>query len=390
MKNTKYDFQTVILRKNTNSLKWDLFDDELPMWVADMDFEIAPEIHKALENRLKHPVFAYTIEPDELFDAYVNWWDRRYDFKMNHDDLMFFTGVMPSITSIIRALTQENDKILIQTPVYHVFFYVIEDNNREIVENRLKYENGAYSIDWDDLDNKLNDVEMFILCNPHNPIGKIWSCEDLAKIGELCRKHDVILVSDEIHCDLTDPGKTYNPFEKTSDYDKAITCISPTKTFNIAGLQNAMIHTKNSEYYNLIKKQRVTDFFHHPNAFSNDATIAAYNNSEEWLEDLRQVLYDNKIIVDEFLKNELPVLKLVPCEATYLLWIDCSELNISSKVLSEFLRKNQGVFFSPGVQFGENGDDFLRVNIACPQELLINGMERLKAGVIALNNINKF
>ena len=384
MKNIKYDFDRVIDRKATNSLKWDLFDDDVPMWVADMDFKVAPSIEKAILKRANHPIYGYTIVPDELFQAYINWWDRRYDFKMSREDMLYSIGVMPSISSMIRCLTDEGDNILIQTPVYHVFFYVIEENNRKVLENQLIYENGKYRIDFDDLDEKLSESKLMILCNPQNPVGKIWSKGDLAKIGELCRKHDVILISDEIHCDLTDPGLKYNPFESS---DNVITCLSPSKSFNIAGFQSSIVHTKNGELLNKIKNQMHIDNSDSCNVFATTAVIAAYDESEEWLEELKEVLYENKHIVRNYLADELPIIKLVECDATYLLWLDCSDLNVSSNVLSEFLRQNQGLFMSPGCQFGENGDDFLRMNIACPQELLMEGLRRFKAGITALNII---
>ncbi len=389
MKNTKYDFESVIDRHGTNSVKWDFFDDDLPMWVADMDFRVAPAIQEAILKRANHPVYGYTIAPDEVFDAYINWWERRYGFRMYRDDMAYSMGVMPSISSMIRCLTEENDEILIQSPVYHVFYYVIEDNNRKVLENELIYEDGCYSIDFDDLDDKLSRVKMMILCNPHNPIGKIWSREELKKIGELCKKHDVILISDEIHCDLTDPNVKYNSFESTFDHINTITCISPSKSFNIAGFQSSMVHTKNTELLEKIKTQMHIDNSDSCNVFATAAVIAAYNESEDWLEELREVLYDNKQTVREFLACELSVIKLVECDATYLLWLDCSALNTSSKALSEFLRQNQGLFLSAGSDFGQCGDNFLRMNIACPQKLLVDGLNRLKAGIIALNNINR-
>ena len=390
MKNTEYDFESVIERTGTNSLKWDLFDDDLPMWVADMDFRVAPQIEKAILKRVAHPVFGYSIVPDSLFDAYISWWDRRYDFKMSREEMLYATGVMPSISSMIRCLSEENDNILIQSPVYHVFFYVIEDNNRNVLENELIYEDGAYRIDFDDLDEKLSDSKMMILCNPHNPIGKIWSKEELTRIGELCRKHDVILITDEIHCDLTDPGLKYNPFMTASDYDKSILCLSPSKSFNIAGFQSSIVYSQNEDLLTKIKTQLHVDSSDSANVFAVSAVEAAYNESEEWLEALREVLYENKQTVKDYLASELPVIKLVECDATYLLWLDCSDLNVSSKVLSEFLRQNQGLFLSAGRDFGQNGDSFLRMNIACPQKLLKEGLDKLKAGVIALNNIKSF
>ena len=386
MKNTEYDFNTVIDRHGTNSLKWDLFDDDLPMWVADMDFMVAPAIREAIQKRANHPVYGYNIVPDELFEAYINWWDRRYDLKMSKDDMAYSIGVMPSISSMIRCLTDVGDEILIQSPVYHVFYYVIEDNDRKVLENDLAYENGKYEIDFDDLDEKLSRVKMMILCNPHNPVGKIWSRKELDKIEELCIRHDVVLISDEIHCDLTDPDVYYNPFKS---HDNVVRCLSPSKSFNIAGFQSSIIQTVNSELLEKIKTQMHIDNSDSANVFAASAVIAAYDESEDWLCELRQVLYENKQIVREYLKNELPVIDLVESDATYLLWLDCSQLNVPSKVLSGFLRQNQGLFLSAGIDFGQCGDNFLRMNIACPQELLKDGLARLKAGITALSIINK-
>lgn len=389
MKNTRFDFESVIERKGTNSLKWDLFGDDVPMWVADMDFKVAPAIQEAIQKRASHPIYGYTIVPDELFESYIDWWDRRYGFKMSKENMLYSTGVMPSISSMIRCLTDEGDEILIQSPVYHVFFYVIEDNNRKVVENQLIYENDEYKIDFDDLDEKLSEVKLMILCNPQNPVGRIWSKDELAEIGRLCRKHDVVLISDEIHCDLTDPDVKYNPFETSSDYNNVITCLSPSKSFNIAGFQSSIVHTRNEELLDRIKTQMHVDNSDSCNVFATSAVIAAYKESEDWLEELKEVLYENKSIVREYLANELPIIKLVECDATYLLWLDCSALGVASNVLSGFLRENQGLFLSSGSDFGQCGDSFLRMNIACPQKLLKEGLARLKAGVTALKIINK-
>ena len=387
MKNTEYDFESVIDRHNTNSVKWDYFDDDIPMWVADMDFKVASPIQNAILKRANHPVFGYTIVPDELFESYINWWDSRYDLKMSREDMAYSIGVMPSISSMIRCLTDTGDEILIQTPVYHVFFYVIEENDRKVLENELIYENGEYKIDFEDLDEKLSKVKLMILCNPHNPIGKIWPESDLARIGELCRKHNVILISDEIHCDLTDPEVDYNPF--VSD-DNVIRCLSPSKSFNIAGFQSSVVHATNSELLEKIKTQMHVDNSDACNVFATSAVMAAYNESSGWLDELKKVLYKNKSIVRDYLANELPIIKLVESDATYLLWLDCSALGVSSKILSEFLRTNQGLFLSAGCDFGKCGDNFLRMNIACPEKLLDEGLRRLKAGIISLNNIKSF
>ncbi len=402
----KYNFDSIIDRKNTNSLKWDLFDDEYPMWVADMDFYAAPLIYESVNRKAKHGVYAYSFVNDAVFDSYVNWW-KRYNLVMKKEELLFATGVMPSITSIIRAFTDEGDNVLIQTPVYHVFFYVILDNNRNVVENQLIYDSEsndvetAYTIDFEDLEEKFKDpkTKLMLLCNPHNPIGKIWDKESLEKIAILANKYDVIVVSDEIHCDLTDPDLTYLPFASLDeDLSKnSFTCISPSKTFNIAGLQSSAVYTQNKDLYEILEKQLAIDCFNHPNIFAIDATIAAYK-SENWLKELKDVLYNNKMIVDDFLNEEIPEIKLVPSNATYLLWLDISELNNDgfdfnadslSNELSEFLREEVGLFLSSGIQFGQNGDNFLRMNIACPQDLLIEGLNALKEGVIKFKNSKK-
>ena len=399
----KYNFDSIIDRKNTNSLKWDLFDDEYPMWVADMDFYAAPLIYESVNRKAEHGVYAYSFVNDAVFDSYINWW-KRYGLSMKRDELLFATGVMPSITSIIRAFTDEGDNVLIQTPVYHVFFYVILDNNRNVVENQLIYNpessdvENAYTIDFEDLEEKFKDpkTRIMLLCSPHNPIGKVWDKETLEKIAALAIEYDVMVVSDEIHCDLTDPDLMYIPFASLDDdlSKNSITCISPSKTFNIAGLQSSAVFTKNKEFYEILEKQLAIDCFNHPNIFSIDATIAAYK-SEDWLNRLKEVLFKNKGMVKDFINHEIPEIKLVPSNATYLLWLDCSELNQKnhddafSTILSDFLREEVGLFLSPGVQFGQNGDDFLRMNIACPEDLLIEGLNALKEGVIKFKDSKK-
>lgn len=383
----KYDFDTIIDRKNTSSLKWDYFDTQLPMWVADMDFKVAPEIIEALTKRVQHGIFGYAVIPDEYFNSYINWWKNRHDFKMKKENLLFSVGVMPSISSIIRALTEENDCVLIQTPVYHIFFKVIFDNNRKVVENKLLYDGERYSIDFADLEEKLSNdkVTMMLLCNPHNPVGKTWNKEELEEIASLCEKYDVILISDEIHCDLVDPGKDYIALERiVTDYDKIITCLAPTKTFNIAGIQSSVIHIKNRQMYEKIRNRLEIDDSSHINVFSIVATISAFNECEEWLNQLNEYIYQNKLLVDDFLKKELPIVKLVSSDATYLLWLDCSKMKLKSKKLTEYINKTSGLLLSPGVQFGENGDNFLRLNIACPRKMLLDGLNRFKE---AINNI---
>lgn len=377
----KYDFDSIINRKNTNCLKWDLFDTKLPMWVADMDFKVAPEISGEIINKANENLYGYAIIPDEWYDAYINWW-KYYGLNMDKNNLKFANGVMPAIATIIRKLTKENDKILIQTPVYHVFFYVIEDNNREIVENQLVYKNGNYEIDFKDLEEKLADenVTLMMLCNPHNPVGKIWSRKDLEKIADLCAKYDVNIISDEIHCDLTDPDKKYTPFASISNYD-SVTTVSPTKSFNIAGLNTAAVYIVGDKLKEDIFNALDVEWVSRANIFAIIGAIAAYKNGRPWLDELRQYLYDNKKFVADFIKDEIPEIKLIDADATYLLWLDCSSLDISSKDFVKFLNEKTGVLLSAGVDFSKNSDEFLRLNIACPRKLLMNGLKAIKKGV---------
>lgn len=377
----KYDFDSIINRKNTNCLKWDLFDTKLPMWVADMDFKVAPEISGEIINKANENLYGYAIIPDEWYDAYINWW-KYYGLNMDKNNLKFANGVMPAIATIIRKLTKENDKILIQTPVYHVFFYVIEDNNREIVENQLVYKNGSYEIDFKDLEKKLADenVTLMMLCNPHNPVGKIWSRKDLEKIADLCAKYDVNIISDEIHCDLTDPDKKYIPFASISNYD-SVTTVSPTKSFNIAGLNTAAVYIVGDKLKEDIFNALDVEWVSRANIFAITGAIAAYKNGRPWLDELRQYLYDNKKFVADFIKDEIPEIKLIDADATYLLWLDCSSLDISSKDFVKFLNEKTGVLLSAGVDFSKNSDEFLRLNIACPRKLLMDGLKAIKKGV---------
>jgi cystathionine beta-lyase len=296
-------------------------------------------------------------------------------------------GVMPSISSIIRALTEENDCILIQTPVYHIFFKVILDNNRKVIENKLVYDGKRYSIDFADLEDKLSNenVTMMLLCNPHNPVGKTWNKKELEEIAFLCKRYDVILISDEIHCDLVDPGNKYIALESiVTDNDKIITCLAPTKTFNIAGIQSSVIHVKNRQLYDIIQNRLEIDDSSHINVFSIVATITAFNHCEEWLNQLNEYVYQNKLLVDDFLKKELSIVELVPSNATYLLWLDCSKIKFKSKELAEYINQTTGLLLSPGVQFGENGDNFLRLNIACPKEMLLDGLNRFKEAITSI------
>ena len=381
----KYDFDLQIDRRNTNSLKWDVAEYELPMWVADMDFQTAPEVLSAIKKRVEHGIFGYSIVPEEWNQAIMSWWRERHNFQIQKEWLIFCNGVVPAISSTVRKLTTVGENILIQTPVYNIFFNSIINNGRHVLESPLSYDGEVYHIDFKELEEKLAEPQttMMILCNPHNPIGKIWDRETLERIGELCWKHHVLVISDEIHCDLTVPEHDYIPFASVSEKCKenSITCIAPTKAFNIAGLQTAAVIIPNETLRHKVNRALNTDEVAEPNAFAIEAAVAAFREGEAWLDELREYIQENKKYVNDFLKKELPELKSVPSEATYLLWIDCSNILENATELSKILRETTGLYLSAGNQYGGNGGQFLRMNIACPREVLKDGLKRLKRGI---------
>jgi len=383
-----FDFDELVDRRGTYSLKWDVAENELPMWVADMDFPTAPPIREALERRVQHGVFGYSIVPEEWYDAYMGWWKRRHKFVIEKEWLIFCTGVVPAISSAVRKLTTPAENVVVLSPVYNIFFNSIYNNGRNILECPLKYdvtkeEGKRYEIDFEALEQKLSlpQTTMLIFCNPHNPVGKIWEKETLVKVGELCKKHHVVVLSDEIHCDLTAPGKEYVPFASASDVcrEVSVTCIAPTKTFNIAGLQTAAVMVPNEFLRNKMNRGLNTDEVAEPNAFAMTATIAAFTKGDAWLDALREYIQENKREVVAFLKEHLPKLKVVSLDVTYLLWIDVSAYTQDSTALAEELRADTGLYVSEGGEYGGDGRAFLRLNVACPRSRLLDGLNRLKA-----------
>jgi cystathionine beta-lyase len=384
----KYDFDSITDRSGTYALKWDVAENELPMWVADMDFRTAPEIISALTERAQHGVFGYTDIPDEWYEAYINWWENRHGIEYKKSQFIFSTGVIPIISSCVRKLTTPAENVLIMTPVYNIFYNCIRNNGRNVQEFPLDYENGTYSIDFDRLDKALSDPQttLMLLCNPHNPIGRIWDRETLAKIGDLAYDNGVTVISDEIHCDLTDPGCEYVPFASVSEKcrDNCVVCISPTKSFNLAGLQTAAAAVPNARLRHKVWRALNTDEVAEPNAFAVQAAVAAFEQGGEWLDELRQYLYDNKQLVSRFITKEIPLIKLVPSDATYLLWLDCTSLGIKSRELAKHIRKSTGLYLSSGDIYGRR-ECFLRMNIACPRAMVRDGLERLLKAVRTLS-----
>lgn len=382
-----YDFDTPTERRNTNSLKWDVAQGELPMWVADMDFQTAPEIREAIMKRAEHGIFGYSVIPDAWYEAYIQWWKMRHGYTMERDWLIFCTGVVPAISSIVRKLTTPAEKVLIQTPVYNIFFNSILNNGRQVLESPLRYDGKEYRIDFADLEEKLSDPQtaLMILCNPHNPTGKLWDRQTLEKIGALCSRHHVTVVSDEIHCDLTDPGESYVPFASVSETCRqiSITCMAPTKAFNLAGLQTAAVSVPDEVLRHKVWRALNTDEAAEPNAFAVEAAVAAFTRGADWLDALRDYLYENKKLAEAYIEKEIPDVRAVASQATYLLWLDCSGLIGCGREAAGFLRRETGLYLSEGSQYGGNGADFLRMNIACPRAVLKDGLERLKNGLAA-------
>ncbi|SCW66134.1 cystathione beta-lyase [Ruminococcaceae bacterium YRB3002] len=388
----KYNFDTPINRRGTDSIKWDVPETELPMWVADMDFRTAPEIVEAIQNRAAHGIFGYPDIKDDWYDAYINWWAERHGYTMQKDWLLFVTGVIPAISSIVRKLTTPGEKVLIQTPVYNVFFNCAVNNGCTVVENPLLYnrEDHTYSIDVEGLEQCLKDpqVTLMILCNPQNPAGRIWSASELLMVGELAARHNVTVISDEIHCDITSPGVSYVPFASVSDTNRnnSITLIAPTKAFNLAGLKSACISIPNRRLRHKVWRAINTDEVAEPNSFASIAAVTAFTQGGQWLDEARAYIENNRVFTGEYLKEQIPDLILVPSNATYLLWIDISALGCSSREFASFLRKTTGLFLTEGIHYGVPGDGFVRLNVACPRVTLEDGLARLKTGVEMFRN----
>lgn len=378
---TRYDFDNVPERRGTDSLKWAVGPDELPMWVADMDFPAAPEILDALRARLDHGIFGYFELPDAWYDAYITWWRECHGLVIQREWLVFSLGVVASVRSLIRALTPPDGKVLLQTPVYNAFFHCIETAGARMAESPLQYEGGRYRIDFADLEAKLADPEttLMVLCNPHNPVGRIWTADELARIGELCSRHGVTVISDEIHCDITAPGVGYVPFASVNETcrDISITCISPTKAFNLAGLLTSAVFAADPGLREKVRSALGSDGVNAANTFAAPAAVSAFREGGAWLDELRAYVWENRRLVEETLARELPAVKVVSGEATYLLWVDVSALTGDVAAWTKRLREETGLFVIPGIWYGAPGEGFFRWNIACPRATMEDALSRL-------------
>ena len=380
----KYDFDEIIPRRGTNSYKWDSARDAdiLPMWVADMDFRTAPPVVEALRKRVEHGIFGYVRVPDAYYAAVTNWFARRHDWQIEKEWIIYTTGVVPALSAVIKALTVPGDKVMVQTPVYNCFFSSIRNNGCGMIANPLIYRNGTYQIDFADLEQKAADpnVKVLLLCNPHNPAGRVWTKQELTRIGDICIRNNVWVVADEIHCELVFPGHTYIPFASISQefLMHSVTCTSPSKAFNLAGLQIANIISADTDIRTKIDKAINVNEICDVNPFGVEALMAAYNDSEEWLEELKQYLFANYNYLRAYFAEYLSEFPVSMLEGTYLVWVDCSALKQSSEEIVKALLDKEKLLVNDGNMYGEAGKDFIRINIACPRALLIDGLGRLK------------
>lgn len=383
----QFDFDELVDRKNSNSYKWQVQADELPMWVADMDFKTAPCVVKAIEKRLLQDAFGYSIVSDDFKQSIIHWWQHRHHWTIQPAWILFCTGAIPAISSMVRKLTEPNDKIVVLSPIYNIFYNSISNNQREIIESPMLYSEGNYQIDFADLEKKLADTKtsLLIFCNPHNPTGQIWDKTVLKRIGELCVNYQVTIISDELHCDLTYPNFHYTPLASISKAIEqiTITCVSASKAFNLAGLQSSAIIIANETLRTLVERGINTDEVAEPNVFAIQAMQAAFDEGEEWLITLNQYLAKNLSYLQAFLKQNLPQISLVSSQATYLVWLDCSQFCQNSTELADFIREKTGLIVSSGSIFRGNGASFLRLNYACPKVQLSDGLTRLQQAIIA-------
>jgi len=387
----KFDFDEKVNRRGTACMKWD--GDEtgelLPMWVADMDFKTAPPVIEALKARAEHGVFGYEQVPQSYYDALISWFSRRYGWTFSREWVICTTGVVPAISAIIKAMTHEGDRVLVQTPVYNCFFSSIRNNGCKIEEAPLVYEDGTYHIDFADFERRCSrpDVKLFLLCNPHNPAGRVWTREELARMGDICLRHGVFIVADEIHCDLVMPDRRYTPFASISEelLMNSATCNAPTKTFNIAGLQISNIiaadKTTRERIDRAININEVCDV----SVFGATALEAAYNKGEEWLEELLLYIKGNYDRLCAFVREQRLPLGVVRLEGTYLAWIDCAELGRPSDVIVEDLKRSVGLWVNGSAMYGERERPFIRLNLACPRATLDDGLGRLKRYVLSVS-----
>ena len=368
-------FDKLTQRRGTNSYKWDEEPDALPLWVADMDFEVAPAITDALRQRVDHAIFGYTFVPDSYYDAIISWFQRRHQWTISRESIQYTSGVVPALSCVIKALTMPGEKVIVMTPVYNCFFSSIRNNGCDVMENPLRQTGDTYQIDYDALEACCADEKatLLVLCNPHNPVGRVWHADELRRVSDICRRHHVRIVSDEIHCELVMPGHHYTPFATIDD--EAIILCSPSKSFNTAGLQIANIVCNDSETRRRIDRAININEVCDVNPFGVIALQAAYNDSEAWLDNLNVYLYDNYLALRQFFRERLPHLPVTTLEGTYLVWVDIRPTGLTSDEVTRRLLTEGHVYVSSGTLY--HGEGFIRLNIACPRARLLDGLNRI-------------
>ena len=396
----KYNFDEIIDRKNNHSVKYNELikkfgvDDVIPLWIADMDFKTAQPVIDALEKKVQHGIFGYVYRPDEYFESFINWQKRRFGWEPRKELLSFSIGIVPSLGALVQLFSEKGDKILIQTPVYSEFYDISEDNGRIVIENRFSEKDGEYSLDLEDLENKLKEnPKLFIFCNPHNPLGHVWTHEELEAIGNLCRKYNVPVISDEIHADLTLWDNNHIPMASISEEirQNTITCTSTGKAFNLAGLQSATIVFNNLEVKTKFDKFWKDLEVHRNNPFNLVATIAAYSDEgEEYLNQLKEYLQNNILFLNDFFKEYIPeIIPNIP-QATYLVWLDCRKLcekfGFDQKQLEEFMLTKAKLGLNEGRVYQKKLEGFMRLNVACPRAVLEKALNQLKNAILMKKN----
>lgn len=386
----QYDFENAPDRTNTDSVKWDVNPGELPMWIADMDFKTAPEIIEAMKQKIALGAFGYEFPKEDYFNAVADWYETEHKYRPENNWMIFTTGVVPAISSIVRRVSHIGDNVLVQEPVYNIFYNSILNNGRHILSSDLKFDGQEYIVDWHDLEEKLANplTTLMIFCNPHNPVGRVWTAEEVQRIADLCFKHNVVLLSDEIHGDLVRKGPDYIPAYSVSSNTRnnVISLVSPSKTFNVAALHAATAIVPGENLRAIVNRGLNSDEIAEPNLLAIPATIAAYENGHEWLKALKKQLDKNFEYAANFIRDNIPELRVVSGDATYLMWIDTQKVTTSSQELAKFIREETGLIISAGNVYRGNGNNFIRINLACPLKMVKDGMARLATAISKYKN----
>lgn len=390
----KYNFDKITPRDNTNSLKFDFAEEfgkpknVLSMWVADMDFSVADEITAAMKQAVEFGIYGYSIPKDSYYEAITNWMRERHDWDAKKEWIVKTPGVVFAIATAIRALTKEGDAVIIQTPVYYPFTNMVRENNRKLIDSPVKLNKGRYEMDLADFEEKIiqNQVKLFIMCNPHNPVGRVWTKEELQAVGEICLKHNVYVISDEIHHDFVYPGYKHHVFANVDErfVQISLTCTAPSKTFNLAGLQTSNIFIPNEDVRNAFCKEIAKTGYDEINTLGLVACEAAYKHGAEWLEQLLEYLKGNMDYAKAYIEENIPKVHVIEAEGTYLLWLDCRELGLSAAELEDVMLNKAGLWLDGGEMFGPSGEGFQRVNIACPRSVVKHALEQLKKAIESL------